>query len=248
VTDKPSSLAKITTLGGLLGIKTAPVIQRLMPLVGSWSGPLIVTIPHRFNALSITANVDRATAATLCPWLDALVGDRIDLELGTTTTVAHSDEAALPADAPAPIHALGDDLASVSWDGEAWTYEITQLNTDEAAVAATIARFLPIAQSLRVTEAQRKISANLHRSLNRGMPTRTWLRARNGELDPIVGLAFDEVEWLPIQHMMNGFYPEIDSPTKIARLSRAVGLEQATVELILGPLDPPGMRILVPVE
>lgn len=245
VPDNQPSLAKITTLGGLLGIKSAPVVQRWMPLAGAWTGPLFVTIPHRFNALSVTANVARDTAAPLCPWLAAIAGDRIDLELGAATTIAHSDEAALPADAPAPIHTLGEDLASVSWDGEAWTYALTQPNEDPEA---TIARFDPIAQLLQVTEAQRKISKSLHRSLARGMATRVWLRARSGELDPVVGLAWDEVEWLPIQHMMGGFYPEIDSATKIQRLSRAVGRDHATVELLLGPLDPPAMRVIVPIE
>lgn len=245
MTDKPPSLAKITTLGGMLGIKSAPIVQRWMPLAGAWAGPLVVTIPHRFNALSVTGNVARDTAAPLCPWLDAIAGDQIDLELGVTTTIAHSDEAALPAEAPAPLHALGDDLASVSWDGEAWTYAFTQPNDDPEA---TIARFDALAQALRVTEAQRKISKGLHRTLARGMPSRIWLRSRQAELDPIVGLAWDEVEWLPIQHMMGGFYPEIDSATKIQRLSRAVGLEHATVELLLGPIDPPAMRLLVPIE
>ena len=36
--DKHPALGKITTLGGLLGIKTAPVVQRVWPLVGSWTG------------------------------------------------------------------------------------------------------------------------------------------------------------------------------------------------------------------
>lgn len=244
-TDKHPTLGRITTLGGLLGIKTAPVVARVWPLVGSWNGSLIATIPHNFKTMSITADVSRETAAGHCPWLGALAGDRIGLELGATTTVAHSDEAAIPADAPALVHSLGDDLASVSWDGEAWTYELTQDNTDDAATDATIERFTEIAIALGVTEAQRKISARLHRSLSRKMPTRTWLRARNGELDPIIGLAFDRVEWLPIQHMMSGFYPELDAETKISRLARNLDTEEATVELVLGPKDPPGMRILV---
>lgn len=243
--DKHPALGKITTIGGLLGIKTAPVVARVWPLVGAWTGPLLATIPHRFNAMSITANVARETAAPSCPWLDAIAGDRIELELGATTTVAHSDEAALPADAPAAVHALGDDLASVSWDGEAWTYAIAQSNTGEVETTATIERFDAVARQLGVTDAQRNIAGRLHRSLSRGMTTRVWLRARGGDLDPIVGLAWDEVEWLPIQHMMTGFYPGIDCETKISRLSRAAGIDHCTVELILGPADPPGMRLRV---
>jgi len=247
--DKEFTLARITTIGGLLGIKTAPVVARLTPLAGKWRGALVATIPHRFNALSITCNVARDTAREICgPWLDELAGDRIALELGATSTVAHSDEAAIPVGAPEGVQALGDDLASVGWDGEAWTYAMTQQNPDDAAVDAAIARFDAVAQTVGATEAQRKIAARLHRSLSRGQPSRAWVRARAGKLDPILTLSWDLVEWLPIQHMMSGFYPAIDTTTKIGRLARAVGIEHCTVELVLGPVDPPGMRILVQLD
>ncbi len=242
-------LERITRLGGLLGIKTAPVVERLLPLVGSWNGPLVATIPHRFNALSITCEVSRDTARGVCgAWLDELAGDRISLELGATTTIAHSDEAALPAGVPALVQTLGDDLASVSWDGETWTYALEQRNADEAAMEATIARFDAAAAALGVTEPQRRIGARLHRAVSRSMPSRIWVHARNGELDPILALAWDEVEWLPIQHMMSGFYPQLDSETKIGRLHRNAGVDHATVELVVGPVDPPGMRLLVQVD
>jgi hypothetical protein len=244
--DKNLSLGRITTIGGLLGIKTAPLVARLTPLIGTWRGPLVATIPHRFNAMSITCNVARDTARSVCgPWLDELPGDRIALELGVASTVANSDEAAIPPGAPDLVRSLGDDLASVGWDGEAWTYALTQHNTDEDA---TIARFDTIAQTLGATEAQRKIAARLHRSLARGQASRVWVRSRAGKLDPILALSWDLVEWLPIQHMMSGFYPAIDTTTKIGRLARAVGIEHCTVELLLGPVDPPAMRILVQLD
>jgi hypothetical protein len=177
--------------------------------------------------------------------VSALAGDRIGLELGATTTVAHSEDAALPPDAPSLVDALGDDLASVSWDGEAWTYSITQPNPDDEAVAATIGRIDTLTTALDMTTAQRRIGPSLHRSLSRGMDSWVWLRSRNGELDPVVGLRWERVEWLPIQHMMNGFYPEIDAVTKISRIANHTKIEHATVELLLGPIDPPNMRILV---
>ena len=244
MTDKPT-LSHLTALGSMLGIKTAPVVGRLMPLVGSWEGPLVATIPHTFKVLSVTANVARATAQAHCPWLAELAGDRIGLELGATTTIAHSEDAALPATAPALVDVLGDELASVSWDGEAFTYVLAQPNSDDAAVAATVARIDEVAGKLGVTAAQRKTGAGLHRSLSRGMTSWIWLRARDGVLDPVVALRWERVEWLPIQHMMNGFYPEIDAATKINRLAKHANIEHCTVELLLGPVDPPGMRMLV---
>ena len=244
MTDKPT-LSHLTALGSMLGIKTAPVVGRLMPLVGSWEGPLVATIPHTFKALSVTANVARATAQAHCPWLAELAGDRIGLELGATTTIAHSEDAALPATAPALVDVLGDELASVSGDGEAVTYALAQPTRDDAAVAATVARIDEVAGKLGVTAAQRKTGAGLHRSLSRGMTSWIWLRARDGVLDPVVALRWERVEWLPIQHMMNGFYPEIDAATKINRLAKHANIEHCTVELLLGPVDPPGMRMLV---
>lgn len=239
-----SSLASLNALGSLLGIKTAPVVGRLMPLVGAWQGPLIATIPHTFRGISVTANLARDAALAVFPQLEPLAGDRIGLELGATTTVAHSEDAALPPTAPAAVDVLGDDLASVSFDGEAWTFMLAQPNADDAAVAATIARLDEVAGTLGATPAQRKISASLHRSLARGMESWVWLRARGGELDPVIGVRWQQVEWLPIQHMMNGFYPELDAAAKLGRLSRNLGVEMATVELLLGPVDPPAMRIL----
>ena len=246
-TTEPA-LGRITTLGGLLGIKTGPLVERLMPLVGSWNGPLVATIPHTFKTMSITCRVARDIARSVCgPWLDALPGDRIALELGTTTTTAHSDEAALPADAPALVRALGDDLVSVGWDGETWTYVLALSNADDATVEAAVARHDGLAATLGVTEAQRRIAGRLQRSLARGTPSRMWVRMRGGELDPILGLTWDRVEWMPIQSMMSGFHPGTDPTTKVGRLSRS-GVDDATVELVLGPVDPPGMRLVLPLE
>jgi len=243
------SLDRLATLGGLLGIKTSPLLARLTPLAGTWKGPLVATIPHTFNAMSITIDVARDTACTVCgTWLDTLPGDRIALELGATTTTAHSDEAALPSDAPELVRALGSgELVSIGTDGDSWSYVIAQPNPDDAAIDAARTRIDAVAEVLAVTGPQRRIAAGLLRSLARGMTSRTWLRARGGEPEPILGLVWDRVEWLPIQHMMSGFYPALDSETKIGRLSRNLDLDHATVELVLGPVDPPGMRLVVPI-
>ena len=77
------------------------------------------------------------------------------------------------------------------------------------------------------------------------MVTRAWVRARGDAVDPHLGLVWDRVEWLPLQHMLSGFYPTLDAVTKISRLSRALEVDHATVELVLGPTDPPGLRLSV---
>ena len=241
------ALGRISTLGGLLGIKTGSLLARLAPIAGECGDDLVATIPHGFDALSVTVHVGRETARSICgAWVDALPGDRLALELDATTVTASSDEAALPPDAPALVHLLGaDELAAVGWDGTAWTYVIAQPNPGDAECEATIARVEQVAEAVGVTAPQRRIAASLHRSLARGMVTRAWLRSRAGTVDPHLGLAWDRVEWLPIQHMISGFYPTVGATTKLERLGRALEVDHATVELVLGPTDPPALRISV---
>jgi hypothetical protein len=239
------AMDRIRKIGSLLGLKTSPLLLRLAPLGDACGRQLAVSIPHSFDTLSVSTRVPRAVAATLCgPWLEQLPGDELELELdGDTAITASSDEAALPADAPAVIADLGGELAAIKYDGTTWTYVVDQPNDDEAAMEATVARFLRVATTAGTTEAQRRIAANLHRSLARGMTSRAWVRASRGELAPVLGLAWDAVEWRPIQSMLGGFYPRLPGVDKIARLSRSVELDGATVELILGTEDPPAMRV-----
>jgi hypothetical protein len=74
------------------------------------------------------------------------------------------------------------------------------------------------------------------------MPSRILLRAQNGTLAPMVGVSWDRVEWTPIQSMLKGFYPNGGGVEKIARLSRSSDADHATVDLLLGPTDPPALR------
>ena len=240
------ALGRISTLGGLLGIKSGPLLARLAPLTGECSEDLVATIPHSFDALAVTVTVGRETARSLCgPWLEQLPGDRLSLELDATTVTAYSDEAALPPDAPTLVRLLGDDLSEVGWDGETWTYAIAQPNPGDGGREATIARIDQVAAALGVTEPQRTIAATLHRSLARGMVSRATVRARAGAAVPELGLVWERVEWLPIQHMLSGFYPALGGAAKIDRLSRALEVEDATVELVLGPADPPALRFSI---
>jgi len=240
------ALGRVSQLGGLLGIKSSPLLARLTALAGECREDLVATIPHGFDDLSVTVTVGRETARSICgAWLDALPGDRLALELGATTATAQSDEAALPADAPGEVHQLGDDLVALGWDGVAWTYVVGQSNADAAESAATIARVEQVAAALGVTTPQREIAATLHGSLARGMESRAWVRTRAGVVEPLIGIAWDRVEWLPIKHMVTGFYPALNAGGKIDRLSRALDVDHATVELVLGPTDPPAMRISV---
>ncbi len=240
------ALGRISTLGGLLGIKTGALLARLAPLSGECSEGLVATIPHSFDGLGVTVHVGRETARSLCgPWLDVLPGDRLALELDATTVTAHSDEAALPGDVPELVRLLGDELAAVGWDGTIWSYAIAQPNPGDAGREATIARVEQVAEALGVTEPQRRIAASLHRSLARGLASRATVQARAGTLLPQLGLVWDRVEWLPIQHMLSGFYPTLGGAAKIDRLSRALEVDDVTVELILGPTDPPALRFSV---
>lgn len=245
-------LARLTTLGGLLGIKTSALVPRLAPVLAATSegrdSALIATVPHGFDALWITAKVARDAALAVCgPWLEALPGDHLTVEVGATSVRALSDEAALPGDVPALVGALGaDGLAAIGHDGATWTYVFEQANADDAALEASLARIDRLASELGVTAAQRRVGANLHRSLSRRATSRLWLRARDGVVEPVVGLGWDRIEWAPIQSMLGGFYPAGGGVEKIARLARSSDALHATVELALGPTDPPALRFSFP--
>jgi hypothetical protein len=229
-------LARLSTLGGLLGIKTASILPRLAPVSAACDEHMRVTVPHGFDAITITTRVSRDLARSLCPWVDALPGDTL-----ASTMTAWSEEAALPADAPDAVRALAEDLDALGFDGSVWTYTLEQ-DTDGDALDHALARIDELCAARGVTGPQRRIAAELHRSLARGMTTRLSLRARGGVLDPVVIIAWDRVEWTPIQSMLRGFYPSGGGVDKIARLSRSSDAEVATVELVLGPADPPGVR------
>ena len=236
-----SVLPRLTTLGGLLGIKTAPLISRLAPLSAAFEEKMHVTVSHGFDALAVSARVSREIAASLCPWLDALAGDELDLLIDATSITAWSDEAALPGDAPPPLPLHTDSVALLGFDGAAWTYTLERENGGDT-INGTLELMDELAVLVGATEPQRRIAADLHRSLERGMPSRRSVRARNGVLDPMLAVAWDRVEWTPIQSMLKGFYPRGGGLEKIARISRAVDAERADVELVLGPTDPPGLR------
>ncbi|MFN0247095.1 MAG: hypothetical protein ACKV2T_09305 [Kofleriaceae bacterium] len=233
-------LARLTTLGGLLGIKTAPLVPRLAPVSAACDEHMRITVTHAFDAILVTTRVTRDLAAPLCRWLDALAGDTLELAIDATSITAWSDEAAVPADAPSPAVALADDLSALGFDGETWTFVFEQDNGE--GLETTLARIDELATARTVTPPQRRIAAELHRSLARGMTSRLSLRSRDGALEPALTLAWDRVEWAPIQSMLRGFHPSGGGVDKIARLSRSSDTEHATVELVLGPVDPPGMR------
>jgi hypothetical protein len=233
---------EIVRIGSLLGIKTSALMPRLAPLEEHLARELVITVPHDFDALSVSTHTDRATALAVCgSWLDALPGDQLELEVSATSVTARSDEAALPPGAPALFAALGE-LAAVGWDGAMWTYVLEHGNADDAARDATAAWIDRVAESLGVSEAQRKIAGGLHRSLARGMPIRASVRSRDNAVEPALTISWDRVEWQPIQSMLGGFYPRGNGVDKIGRLARAIDADSATVELVLGAGAAPGVR------
>lgn len=233
---------EIVRIGSLLGIKTSTLMPRLAPLADALSRELVISVPHGFDSLAVSTTVDRATALAVCgPWLDALAGDELVVEVTASTIVARSEEAALPPGMPAFLGELGE-LSAVAWDGTMWTCVIEHGNADDAARDATAAWIDRVAETLDVTKNQREVVRGLHRSLARSMPSRAALRAQGTAVETSLTIAWDRVEWQPIQSMLGGFYPRGNGVDKIGRLARGIDADTATVELVLGPHDPPGVR------
>lgn len=235
-----AALQPIHTVGNLLGVKTSSLIAKLTMFTSECAEYLALTVPHGLDGLTATTRMSRARAQELCGrWLDALPGDELEVEVSADGATARSDEAALPAGAPALVSALGE-LAALGYNGSVWQYVVEHDNADVDATAALLDR---IAGEVGVTAQQRKVAGGLHRSLARGGTTRAWLRGKGAALDRVLALAWDAVEWQPIQHMLGGFYPQLGVVSQIPRLQRAAEVDSATVELVLGPTDPPALRI-----
>ena len=233
-------LGRIISLGRLLGVDTAKLLGKLTPLADECAAHLAVTLSHGFDAIEASTRATRERAREACgAWLDALPGDELALEFGKRT-VAFSDEAALPDSAPELVRTLGGELAQLGHDGERWIYVVEHSNDDEDATLAAIDR---VAEALSVTAPQRRIVASLHRSIARGTSTRTVLSAKGGTVEPALHVVWDRVEWQPLGSMMRGFYPEHGAIGQLPRIAQSVEAEHATVALVLGRTDPPGMRI-----
>ncbi len=237
---------RIAPLGSRLKIKTSGLTARLAPLAIECAEDLVLTIPHTFDAISATTHVARDKARGMFgDWIDALPGDRLELEIDATSVTARSDEAALPPGSPDLVRALGGELAAIGWDGAVWTYVTEHSNATEEDCAATAARLDEVARVVGVTAAQREIGTDLHRSLARSLPSRAWLRARGDAVEPLLGLVWDRVEWRPIQSMLGGFYPSRNGVEQVGKLAQACEAQHATVELILGTGGAPAMRVSV---
>ena len=138
---------------------------------------------------------------------------------------------------------------AIAGDGaRGWELRVAQTNHTDALRDATRARIERVAAACKVTPAQRRVAGGLHDSLAREQLTHVWVRGTRRALAPALGLVWARVEWQPIQRMLAGFHPAADPVARVAQLARAADVEVATVELVLGPSDPPALRILVSVE
>jgi hypothetical protein len=141
------------------------------------------------------------------------------------------------------MRVLGGDLELLGYDGERWSYVVEHTNGE--AMDLTLASIDRVAEALGVTSPQRRIVAGLHRSIARGTPTRAMLVARGATVEPSLHVIWDRVEWQPIGSMMSGFYPEHGAIGQLPRIAQLCEAESATVALVLGRTDPPGMRITI---
>ncbi|MBL9012890.1 MAG: hypothetical protein JNL83_01870 [Myxococcales bacterium] len=238
-----AELGRIISLGRLLGVDTAKLLGSLTALSDECARNLSVTLPQSFDDLEASTRAVRERARPACgAWLDALPGDELELRFGRRTT-AFSDEAALPHDAPELVRTLGGELATLGHDGERWSYVVEHGNGD--AMEDTLASIDRVAKALGVTPPQQRIVSGLHRSIARGAPTRAMLVARGGTVEPALHVIWDRVEWQPIGSMMSGFYPEHGAIGQLPRIAQLCEAESATVALVLGRTDPPGMRLTI---
>jgi hypothetical protein len=121
-----------------------------------------------------------------------------------------------------------------------WTLTFEHRARDTAALG----RVLATAEQLAATKAQRHVVEGLFATLAQDRETYAWLRVRPAGLDRALGIQWRGVAWEHAVRMMIGFYPNGSAPTKLGELAGAFGADAAAaVELVLGPSEPPRMRV-----
>lgn len=151
------------------------------------------------------------------------------------------------------IAALGGELAGLSArsyaDTRGWALRLVQHNATPDETTATCARITTVGEQLGATLAQRNLIGNIHDMLAKGAPTSATLRASSDRLERELTVGWPAVSWNSLVRIMTNLYPKADAGNRLGELAGVFdAIETAALELVLGPSEPPGLRIAVEVH
>ncbi len=178
----------------------------------------------------------------------------LDADLGHLGAVAGAGAEVLSALRAAAVHLGGDgELVGLADRGgpagPAWTLHIRQPNRGDAARAATRARLDDAAAALGVTGPQRNVVQGLHDVFAHDADSFAWVRLRPDGLAPELGVIWSGVAWEHVVRVAIGLYPGSECAKRLGELAGAFDSPAAAaVELVLGPSEPPRMRVAATIQ
>ena len=129
-------------------------------------------------------------------------------------------------------------------DTRSWLLRIARPNGDDEAREVSRTRIAALARRLGVTMPQLGVIDSMHDVLAKDRDTHVVLRVGNDGIERELGLVFARARWETLVRMMVGFYPGRDLAQHLGGIAGAFDADvAASVELVLGVTEPPGMRI-----
>jgi hypothetical protein len=267
-------LARIGSLGGFYGVDLSAMQSALGTLGPELVHHAMVTVPATFDHVAVTTRVARDRLDPLCNLdqlrrLGKLVPEarELDVEIDSsgTITVRALGSRYVPADSELlanfgvgtlALDSLRDCAAHLGaplaiadreqLDGHDWMFVFGQRNATDSDRATARAQLLTVARKLGATAPQCNLVDGLHDALARDRDSYATLAISPEHTTPELTVRWQDVRWETVIRMMLGFHPKSDAGKKLGELAGAFDAEQAAaIELALGPIEPPAMRVAV---
>jgi hypothetical protein len=131
-------------------------------------------------------------------------------------------------------------------DNAEWLLHFAHRNGSDAERATTRAQLLTVARKLAATAPQCNLVDGLHDMLAKDRDSYSALLVNPEQTSLQLSVRWQHVRWETVIRMALGFRPGSDAGQRLGELSGAFDAEQASsVELLLGPGEPPVMRVAV---
>jgi hypothetical protein len=128
----------------------------------------------------------------------------------------------------------------------AWRLHFRHPNGSVEERTAARERILAVARKLGATAAQCNLVGGVHELMAKDRDSYSTLLVGAGDETPRLAVRWQQVRWESAIRMALGFAPGVDVGSKLGELSGAFDAELThAVELVLGPEEPPAMRVAV---
>lgn len=127
-----------------------------------------------------------------------------------------------------------------------WQLQFAHRNRSDAERATTRARVLAVARKLGATAPQCNLIDGLHDTLAKDRDSYSTLIVDPESTTLQLAVRWQHVRWETVIRMAIGFRPNSDVGQKLGELSGAFNADEAeAIELLLGPSEPPELRVAV---